>query len=344
MHYGRSQGKSAVSVSPSPVDGGTKQRLAKATMVPLWSSGFIVGALATQHANSLAVLVWRFTAGAALMAAIALATKARWPRTRHELAEVATVGVLLQAVQFGGLYTSLQFGVPAGLAALLAGSSPLLVAALAALFLDEHLTRRQWIGSAVGVAGVVLATAEELHGTVSLGGIALALVGLAGLTTGTLLQRRAGAAADAQAANTVQLAIAAAVMVPIAAATQGVAVPLTYAALAPLAWLTIALSIGAVLLYFWLLRNQKSGEATSFLYLVPSVTALAAVPILGQPLSAGAVAGLVLAFAGVKMVATSPARRADRPRPLIRRLMPARMELGGLEPPTSWVRSRRSPN
>jgi drug/metabolite transporter (DMT)-like permease len=58
-----------------------------------------------------------------------------------------------------------------------------------------------------------------------------------------------------------------------------------------------------VLLFYWLLRREKSGEATSFLYLVPAVTAIAAVPILGQPLHPLVIAGLVLALAGTTMVA-----------------------------------------
>jgi drug/metabolite transporter (DMT)-like permease len=65
-----------------------------------------------------------------------------------------------------------------------------------------------------------------------------------------------------------------------------------------------------VLLFFWLLKREKGGEATSFLYLVPSVTAIAAVPILGQSLHPGVVAGLVLALVGTTMVG---ARRAPAP-------------------------------
>jgi drug/metabolite transporter (DMT)-like permease len=289
-------------------------RLGKTTMVPLWSSGFIAGALVAAHAQALTVMFWRFTLAAPLMALIAVVTGARWPRDPRELARIALAGVLLQAVQFSGLYLSLQYGVPAGLAALLAGSSPLLVAVLASFLLGERLERRQWIGSAIGVLGVVVAVAEELHGRVTLAGLLLALLGLAGLTGGTLAQKRFGATSDARSANAVQLAVAALVMIPVAGFTQGFAMPLTYSTLAPFAWLVLALSLGAVLLFFWLLSQEKSGEATSFLYLVPSVTALAAVPILGQPLSVGAVVGLALALVGVRMVSArpevSPARRA----------------------------------
>jgi drug/metabolite transporter (DMT)-like permease len=118
------------------------------------------------------------------------------------------------------------------------------------------------------------------------------------------VQRAHGSDVDPKAANTIQLVVAALVMTPLAGFTQGFS--LSAESLAPLAWLIFGLSIGAVMLFFWLLRNEKSGEATSFLYLVPATTAIAGVPILGQPLSAGAVVGLVLALIGVRMVSAPP--------------------------------------
>jgi drug/metabolite transporter (DMT)-like permease len=111
-----------------------------------------------------------------------------------------------------------------------------------------------------------------------------------------------GAKVDPRAANTIQLFVAAAVIAPLTALTANF--DLGAAALAPLAWLTFGLSIGAVMLFFWLLQREKSGEATSFLYLVPATTAIAGVPILGQPLQLGAVIGLVLAFIGVRLVSS----------------------------------------
>jgi drug/metabolite transporter (DMT)-like permease len=290
-----------------------KRRLAKALMVPLWSSGFIAGALATAHTPALAMTFWRLVVAAPAMALIAVATGARWPRERRALTGVVVAGVLLQVVQFTGVYLSLQYGVPAGLVALLAGSSPLLVALAATIVLDEHLRPGQWLGSAIGVAGVLLAVADELHGTTTVKGLLFALLGLTGLVSGTLMQRRQGASVDPRAANTVQLTVAAALMAAITALSQGFRVPLTEPALAPIAWLVLGPSLSAVLLFFWLLKHEKGGEAISFLYLVPSVTAIAAVPILGQHLHAGVIAGLVLALIGTTMVsrrtAPPPARR-----------------------------------
>ena len=82
-----------------------------------------------------------------------------------------------------------------------------------------------------------------------------------------------------------------------------------------------------MLLFFWLLKREKSGEATSFLYLVPATTAIAAVPILGQPLSAGAVVGLVLALIGVRMV-SAPAEPLSSGGWLRRFAPPGRLDRG----------------
>jgi drug/metabolite transporter (DMT)-like permease len=301
------------------MDGQTRLRLGKTVMVPVWSSGFIVGTLAVRHAPGLSILFWRMAIALIAMGAIAVALRVRWPSDRRALAWMVLVGLLLQAAQFGGVFLALQYGVAAGLTALLAGSSPLLVAVLASVLLDERLEPVQWAGSAIGVGGVVLAVAAELHGGGSPLGFVFALIGLAGLVGGTLAQRASGSEIDPRAANTIQLAVGAAVMAPLAGFTQGF--ELSAGALAPLAWLTFGLSIGAVMLFFWLLRNERSGQATSFLYLVPATTAIAGVPILGQPLQLGAVIGLALALVGVWMVNA----RAE-PRPVRR----ARQRLGRL--------------
>jgi drug/metabolite transporter (DMT)-like permease len=278
----------------------SKQRLAKAVMVPVWSSGFIVGTLAVRHASGLSILFWRMSIAALVMAAIALIARAEWPRDPRTLLEMVVVGLLLQAAQFVGIFLALEHGVAAGLVALLAGSSPLLVAVLATVLLDEHLEPVQWVGSVIGVAGVVFAVIEELHGAGSAIGFLFALIGLAGLVGGTLVQRVGGADVDPRAANTIQLVVAAAVIAPLTALTANF--HLGAEALAPLAWLIFGLSIGAVMLFFWLLKREKSGEATSFLYLVPATTAIGGAAFLGQPLQFGAVIGLVLAFIGVRMV------------------------------------------
>src|SRR3954453_7492986 len=136
--------------SPDAVSTRKKLRLGKGTMVPIWSSGFIVGTLAVRHSPGLSILFWRMTIAMLAMGAIALALRVEWPRERRVIVQMVVVGLLLQAAQFAGIFLALQYGVAAGLVALLAGSSPLLVPVLATFFLDEHLEPVQWIGSLIG--------------------------------------------------------------------------------------------------------------------------------------------------------------------------------------------------
>jgi len=95
----------------------------------------------------------------------------------------------------------------------------------------------------------------------------------------------------------------------------GFALPLTWPALGSVAWLAIVNSIAAFAFFFWLLRNRGGAAATSYLFIVPPATALLGVPILGQPVNAGALGGIVLAALGVAMVTwrrpTEPASRLD---------------------------------
>jgi drug/metabolite transporter (DMT)-like permease len=270
-------------------------------MALFWTSGYIVGALATAHTPALTVSFWRLIVATPLMCLIARAAGAGWPRGR-QLGWVVLTGLLLQAVQFSGVYTALEVGVPAGLVALLAGTSPVLVAVGGSLFFDERLDRRQWLGSGIGVLGVIFAVADEMQGALTVGGLLLALLGVVGLASGTLLQRFRVGMVDPRSANTIQLAASATFMAAVAAIGPGFSVPITYAALAPIVWLTLGLSIAAIMLFFWLLRRQKGGEATSFLYVVPSLTAIAAVPVLGQSLNPGVIVGLALSLIGVNLV------------------------------------------
>jgi drug/metabolite transporter (DMT)-like permease len=72
-------------------------------MVPVWSSGFIVGTLAVRHAPGLSILFWRMSVAALVMAAIAMALRAPWPRERAAIGQMVVVGLLLQAGQFVGV-------------------------------------------------------------------------------------------------------------------------------------------------------------------------------------------------------------------------------------------------
>lgn len=109
-------------------------------------------------APSLAIAAWRLLFSVALIAGlIALSSgSAAQLRTlsRRELGLAAVSGALL-AAHFWSWIASIEYTTVAS-SVVLVSTQPIFVAALSALWLGEHATRRQWIGILIAVGGAVL--------------------------------------------------------------------------------------------------------------------------------------------------------------------------------------------
>jgi drug/metabolite transporter (DMT)-like permease len=270
--------------------------------VLLWSSGYLAGGLGTRDVPGLSLTTWRLLLAGALMVVLALVTGAPWPRGRREWRDLVVGGLLLQAVQFGGGYTALGLGVPAGLAALVLCLSPVLVAVLGGPLLGERLGPLGWVGTAIAVAGALVAGLEHLHDGGSAAGLALLALGLIGLAAGTVHQKRV-VVMDLRSGTAVQALVGAVVLAPLAVLVDGgLVLPYTATGLGALAWLVVVSSGVCFLLLFVLLRRGTAAGVSGLLYLVPPVTAVLAVPVLGQPLEPQTLAGLAITLAGVAVV------------------------------------------
>ena len=277
--------------------------------VLVWSSGYLVGALATAVIAPLTVTLWRFVLAAGVLATIARARHEHWPSGWRRVAAVSGVGVLLFAVQFGGLYIGLADGMPAGTTALIACSAPLLVAVAGAGLGWERLGLAQWAGVALGVAGVVVTLADRVGRPPSPGALLWTLLGLVGLAGGTLLQRTVSGSAGPAALATIQVAAAAVVLAVWAPLRGSLAIPMTAEAILSFLWLALVAGVGAPLLLFALIARRGPTAGTSLLFAVPAVTALAAWPMLGTPVHPTALAGLGVAAAGLWLSRRRPVRR-----------------------------------
>ncbi|WP_395105332.1 DMT family transporter [Actinomadura sp. SCN-SB] len=283
--------------------------------VPIWSSGYLAGTIGARSGASLALVAWRFLVALVVLGVVAVVTRAPWPVGFRVYGHLLATGVLLQTVQLGGVFFGLGQGVPAGLSSLILSACPLIVAAVAVPMFSERLTRRQWAGLGLGLAGVAVSVSENLSGGAHLVGYAYTGLALAGLAAGTLYQKRFGRTVDLRTGTTIQLLGATLTTFPLAMLYGGLHIPLTAQALGSLAWLAVVNSIGALLLLFVLLRRGTGGAATSLLYLVPPVTAVLAVPILGQDLTASVILGMAISGIGVLLVLARP---RVRPRQKVR--------------------------
>ena len=277
-----------------------------AVFVLLWSTGFIGAKYGLPYAEPFTFLVLRFAAVILLLAAVAVLTRAPWPRDPRLVGHLAVSGILVHGCYLGGVFAAISQGLPSGLVALIVGLQPLLTALVAGPVLGEQVSGRQWLGFALGLAGVSLVVSSRLVGGAPLGlsgtSLACAVLALAGITAATLYQKRYCTGMDLRTGAVIQYAGAAAIMLPAALLTETMQVNWTGDFIFALVWLVLVLSVGAISLLMTLIRLGEAARVASLFYLVPPVTALMAWGLFDERLSPLALAGMALAVLGVALV------------------------------------------
>lgn len=281
-----------------------------AAFVVLWSSGFIAAKIGLEASGPLTFLALRFALVTLLMLAVALAMRAPWPASWRELGHLAVLGLAMQAVYFGGAWVSMASGVGAGTAALIVSIHPLATALAAGPLLGERVSRRQWLGLAAGFAGVVLVVEDKLaHGLGTPAGMAWALVSLAGITVGSLYQKRFCPAMDPRTGALVQFAVATAVLAPLALVVENRMPLWSTSFVAALVYVTVFLSLISVVLLTVMIARGAAARVASLFFLLAPLTAAMAWAVLGETMSWGALAGMALAAAGVALAIWPGGRR-----------------------------------
>jgi drug/metabolite transporter (DMT)-like permease len=264
--------------------------------VVMWSSAFIAGVVGVGSAPPLLLTFARFALAGLLLGGFALAVRAPWPRGRR-LAHVVVSGILVQAVQFGAFYSAIGLHVPAAVVALVQGLNPVVIALLAGRLLGERVSPRQWVGFGLGAAGVGLAVADRL--SFSLAGVAFCVVGLLGLSLGTVYQKRFAADMDVRTGTATQFLVGAPLVGLASLVFETPRVTDWGAFSGAVGWLVLVNSIGAFLLLNTMLKNAPASRVSTMFFLTPSVTAVMAWLLVGQALHPLAVAGLLVGGAGV---------------------------------------------
>lgn len=292
-------------MNPSPSGRGIWLTATPVLFVVLWSTGFIGAKLGLPYAEPFTFLGIRMVIATGLLGAFALATRAPWPRSWRKVGHIAVAGLLVHALYLGGVFTAIQAGLAAGVAALIVGVQPLLTAVIAGWFLKEQVTARQWLGLVLGLLGIVLVVSSKLtEGTTTLFGIGCALLALLAITLGTLYQKRFCAHMDLRSGGAIQYAVTTIAMLAMAFTFESMQVTWTGEFIFALSWLVLVLSVGAVGLLYTLIRQGAAARVASLFYLTPPLTAVLGYLLFGEALGMIALAGMVLALIGVVLVNT----------------------------------------
>jgi drug/metabolite transporter (DMT)-like permease len=279
------------------------RRLIPALFVFLWATGFIGARYAMPWAEPFSFLAVRFIIAFVILAAAAVLLGARRSGWRDVL-HAGMAGVLMHGVYLGGVFWAIHRGLPAGLSALIVGLQPLITAVLAGNLLGEKILPRHWAGLAAGFAGVVIVLAPKLgaiDGGVTWATLAASFVAVAGMSAGTIWQKRFLTGSDLIAGTCWQYAGGALVMIVLSMAFETRSFTLNGELVFAMAWLVLVLSIGAIVLLMIMIRDGEMSKVASLFYLVPAVTALIAWALFGEELTLVQIGGMALATFGVAL-------------------------------------------
>ncbi len=270
--------------------------------VLLWSTGFIGARFGLPYIEPMTFLAVRMSCVVILLGLIALIGGARVP-SRAEIGHSLIAGQMVHGLYLGGVFIAISQGVPAGISALIPGLQPILTSTVANRFMGERVSKLQWFGLALGLAGVALVLHDrQMVAEGSVFGWSASVISMLGITFGTLYQKRYCGRIDWRAGNLVQY-IGAAILFGCASfAFETRVIHWSPELIFAITWLVLVLSIAGVGLMYWLIRRSAATGFASLFYLVPAVTALMAYLLFGEKLDALSIAGMLICAAGVVLV------------------------------------------
>lgn len=269
--------------------------------VLVWSTGFIVAKYGMPYTDPMTFLSMRFAGVLVIMVPLSLWWRPSWP-TGRSMVHIAIAGLLMHVGYLGGVWSAIKLGMPAGLSALIVGLQPVLTAFLAAR-LAEKVTPRQWAGLIFGFSGVAIVLADKLgFDGVTFLGVSLCFIALISFTMGTIYQKRFCPMFDLRAGTMIQYAASLVVSGLLMLALEPMTVSWTGELIGALIWSVVFLSIGAMSLWFVLLRQGAATRVSSLIYLTPATVAVMAWILFDEALSLWVALGTLVTVIGVWLV------------------------------------------
>lgn len=275
----------------------------------IWGSTF----LAIRFGNEATPPAWaatiRLTLASVLLFGIAGAFRMPLPRGRA-LRGAALWGLFSIGVNLSLLYIGEQT-VPSGISAVLFATVPLTTALLAAGFHVEPLVARKLIAAIVAIGGVAVIFAGELGVSVPFAGL-LTVFGAASAAALANVLLKQAPKQQVIPLNAIGTAVGAAVCLVVSQVLgESHAIPLTAAAWIPILYLTLAGSLGAFVLFTWLVTHWSVTNASLLGVTVPIIAV-----VLGGLVKGEQPAGLTYVGAAIVISAVLIALRAPHPQPV----------------------------
>jgi len=279
----------------------------------IWGTTFLFIRLG----NDVVAPVWsaalRLAFAALLLTLIARVTGARFPRG-EQLKTVVLFGIFNFGLNFSLLYWG-ELQVPSGVAAIFYSSLPLTTGLLAAVFGLERLDRRRTLVALAAMAGVATIFAGEL--SLDVPPLPLLAVFAAATLSGlanVLLKRIP--AQGAVPVNAVGAGVGAVICLAVSTAVgEEHALPGSFEGWIPILYLTLAGSLGAYVIYTWLVAHWPATRASLVGVTAPVIAVIVGAAVKGERPSVVTLVGATIVLSSVVVGLRLP----HAPAPAVRR-------------------------
>jgi len=215
-------------------------------------------------------------------------------------------GLLFHGVYLGGVFFALSRGMSATLIALIVSLQPILTSILAKIYLNETLTKFQWIGILLGFSGATIIIASDLINGLTAIAFYAGIIGLISSSLGMIWQKKIGSDLSLSANNFIQALSASIFHLLLALCFEKMFMNFSNDFILAMSWQIFAVSLGAFLILMWLLLKNKANETSTLFFLVPPISALLAFLILDETFTSFDFLGLFFSCLGVFIVSKSP--------------------------------------
>ncbi len=273
----------------------------------MWSSAFATARIIVADAPPLHALALRFLISGLIAITIARAMGQTWHLTRAQWRATMIFGLCQNGIYLGLNFVAMQ-SVEASLAAIIASTMPLLVAALGWMAFGDKVRPLGLAGLFAGVVGVCIIMGARFSGGVDLVGVALCGIGALALAVATLTLRGATSGGNLLMVVGLQMLVGSVLLGVAAIAFEVPRVTLSTPLITAFIYQMFVPGLIATMIWFSLVGRIGAVRASSFHFLNPFFGVATAALLLGEAIRPLDVLGVGVIMLGILAVQLSKAR------------------------------------
>ena len=273
----------------------------------MWSSAFATARIIVADAPPLHALALRFLISGLIAVGLARVLGQTWHLTRAQWQATFVFGLCQNGIYLGLNFVAMK-SIEASLAAIIASTMPLLVAALGWAAFGDKVRPLGVLGLVAGVAGVSIIMGARVTGGVDLAGVALCAIGAFALAVATLTLRGATSGGNLLMVVGLQMLVGSGLLGVAAVVFEVPLVNLTSSLIMAFIYQMFVPGLIATMIWFSLVGRIGAVRASSFHFLNPFFGVATAALLLGEAIRPLDMVGVGVIMAGILAVQLSKAR------------------------------------